>query len=110
MSEEKLTGSITVNSACITAFSFQTNGYQGGDAGHGGYLQIAIEDLAGTMMNAVFDNEPMPQSAPGINKITIRFLGDCEMQNVAEGLEFLAARIRGMSLALLNLARRALPV
>jgi len=40
------------------------------------------------------DNEPMPQSAPGINKITIRFLGDCEMQNVAEGLEFLAARIR----------------
>lgn len=65
MSEEKLTGSITVNSACITAFSFQTNGYQGGDAGHGGYLQIAIEDLAGTMMNAVLDNEPMPQSAPG---------------------------------------------
>jgi hypothetical protein len=96
VAEEKLTGSITVNSACITTFSFETNGYQGGDGGHGGFLQVTIDGHGSTMMNVARDNEPMQMSASGDtnNKIAIRFFGDCEMANAAEGLEFLAARIR----------------
>jgi hypothetical protein len=94
MAEEKLAGSITVNSACETTFSFQTNGYQGGDGGHGGYLEIIIDGHSNTMMNVAVDDDPMSQGGTGGRKVTIRFLGDCEMQNVAEGLEFLAAGIR----------------
>ena len=96
MAEKKFADSITVNSACETTFSFETNGYHGGDGGHGGYLQIVIDGRSSTMMNIAVDDEPLSMSAGGDveNKVTLRFLGDCEMANVAKGFEFLAARIR----------------
>lgn len=96
MAVEKMAGSVTINSACITRFSYETNGYQGGDGGHGGYLEIMIDGTGSTMMNVALDGAPMPAGATGDhnNKIAIRFLGDSEMENAAAGLEFLAAQIR----------------
>jgi hypothetical protein len=91
---EQLKGSMVVNGACVTAFSFETNGYQGGDAGHGGYLEISIDGTSSTMMSAVLDGDPMPQIGDGDHKVSLRFFGDSEMENVAKGLEFLAIRIR----------------
>jgi hypothetical protein len=90
----QLKGSMTVTGACVTAFSFETNGYQGGDAGHGGYLEISIDGTSSTMMSAVLDGSPMPQIGDGDHKVSLRFFGDSEMENVAKGLEFLAIRIR----------------
>lgn len=94
MDQEHLKGSITVNGDCVTAFGFETNGYQGGDAGHGGYLEISIDGTSSTMMSAVFDGTAMPQMGSGDHKLSLRFYGDSEMENVAKGLEFLAIRIR----------------
>lgn len=93
MSDQKLSDSITVNDACITTFAFETNGFQGGDAGHGGYLDIIIDGNGGTMMNVALDGAPMTPSGSE-RVIKLRFIGDAEMRNAAAGLEFLATRIR----------------
>jgi GTPase involved in cell partitioning and DNA repair len=88
MTEQKLTGSFTVNSACVTTFSFQTNGYQGGDGGHGGYLEIVIDGHTGTMMNVAVDDEPMSQGGTGDRKVTIRFLGTAKCKMLQKVLSF----------------------
>jgi hypothetical protein len=90
----KLSGTITLTTACETVFSFETNGYQGGDGGHGGYLEIMIDGGPSTMMSIAVDGEPLRQGGDGDHKIILRFLGDSEIENVARGLEFPAARIR----------------
>jgi len=91
--EMKSSGSFTLTSACITTFSFNTNGFQGGDGGHGGYLDIVIDGGPSTMMSVALDDQQLPSGGDGDHIVKIRFLGDCEMEVAARGLRLLASQI-----------------
>lgn len=87
----KFTGSIKPQSvAGDTIFSFETSGLEGGD---GSYLEISIKAGA-AMMNIAVNGAPMSAGASGGRAVTIRFMGDIELGVAAEGLEFLAHRVR----------------
>lgn len=65
----------------------ETNGYQGGDASHGGYLKIEFKDLAATnwecIMKGYFEKERinLPKS------VELIFRGDGEIQNFYESIK-----------------------
>ena len=86
--DAKLSGEKTVHNACITRFAFETNGYQGGDGGHGGYLTLTIEDLAGTGMEAKVISDRVAG-----DQIVLSFMGDAEISNAKEGFRWLARQI-----------------
>ena len=49
------TGRKTIYDCCVTEFSYRTNGFQGGDASHGGYLEITFKDAG----SAAKGNDPL---------------------------------------------------
>ncbi len=78
--------------------SVEHNGYQGGDAGHGGYTKITFEDLGSTAFEVECDCSPYGDgyevadnnlyiSEP--EKVTINFMGDSERDSIIEGLKFI---------------------
>ena len=79
--------------ACVGSVEFKTNGPQGGDAGHGGFLEITF-DTSGcsTALEASVDGE----RRDNVGEVTLRFLGDAEMQSAVECFSFLADRLRGV--------------
>jgi hypothetical protein len=85
-------GSFDQTRECVTGFDFETNGFQGGDAGHGGYLAVTIKDLDGCTMFEV--NESTDESAN--HGVTITFRGDAEIHNAIDGLFDLAKALRGL--------------
>jgi hypothetical protein len=74
---------------CICTVEFKTNGFQGGDRGHGGFLAIAFKDQGGTSMEATTDRNGL-----GNDTITLTFRGDAEMRVAVECFEFLAEKLR----------------
>jgi hypothetical protein len=86
--EINYSGSTTVTDACITTFSFSTTGFRGGDAGHGGYLEITMEDEGGTCMEVTTIREP-----GRCDVIKLRFSGDSEISNAVAGLRFLSSNL-----------------
>lgn len=89
--------SALIETGCAARFSFQTNGYKGGDGGHGGYLEITIDgqtDWAEHLQFAVSLGGEANQKIESAQKLSICFAGDWEMRCAAEGLEWLAQQIR----------------
>jgi len=54
---------------CTVAVEFRTNGPQGGDAGHGGFLEIKFENRASTCLEVAVDGQALHQA----NSLTICF-------------------------------------
>src|SRR4051794_4241246 len=79
----------TFDDACILGASVETNGFQGGDSGHGGYAELVLTDDAGCGI----------ELKPGANNdviVRIHAAGDSEMRVFAESLEWAGRRLREM--------------
>jgi hypothetical protein len=68
----------------ILGVTLEHNGIKGGDAGHGGFVSITIEDLAGTYME-VNDNEA--------DKVKITLKGDAERETLLEALKMIVTEL-----------------
>ncbi|MGO8847461.1 MAG: hypothetical protein ACLQFI_19430 [Methylocella sp.] len=77
---------------CTVAVEFRTNGPQGGDAGHGGFLEIKFENRASTCLEVAVDGQALHQA----NSLTIMFRGDAEMEAALECLEFLVTKLKAV--------------
>lgn len=71
----------TISSANIIEVEAGTNGYHGGDTGHGGRTYIRIADQGGTDMEA-----KIPNDGRGVE---ICLGGDTELGTMIEALEFI---------------------
>ena len=87
--ENKYSAETTLTGACITKFLVETNGYQGGDSGHGSYVNIFIKDDGGTCMEVTTIPEKLGQDT-----IKLSFRGDFELQHAMLGFEFVAKSLR----------------
>lgn len=70
-------------SACMLGVEVGTNGYQGGDTGHGSRTYISFKNEGCTDMNVHVGYE---YDTP--NKVTLTFGGDCELMNIILALKF----------------------
>ncbi len=61
----------TYTDCCIIKVKITHNGYQGGDAGHGGFVELLIKDLISTAMYVDVDGEPRAE-------VSFRIEGDAE--------------------------------
>ncbi|MDQ0315073.1 hypothetical protein [Amorphus orientalis] len=77
--------------ACLGSVEFRTNGPQGGDGGHGGYLEITFDTENGSTALEVEVNGREPQS---VDKLVLRFLGDSEMEAARDAFAFLSSKIK----------------
>jgi len=81
-------------SACCGSVQFRTNGPQGGDSGHGGYLEITFDtENCSTSLEANVNG----QAYDNVETVTLKFRGDCEMKAALECLEFLSSKLRAIS-------------
>lgn len=74
-------------SANILKATVATNGYQGGDSGHGSRTYFSLEDLASTDMDI----------RAGRGKVEIMLGGDCEFQTFIDSLRWAADKLEEMS-------------
>jgi hypothetical protein len=73
------------------------NGYKGGDAGHGGYVEITFQDMGGTAMELKYEAEnyeglkinKVNVHETDLNKVTLRFMGDSERDTLVSSLRFI---------------------
>ena len=72
------------NSCCLQAEA-GTNGYHGGDWGHGCRVFLRLEDLAGTDFCTGYDNEKLDER---VSEIVIALGGDCELAAIKEVLRW----------------------
>lgn len=75
------------SSANILEATVATNGYQGGDSGHGSRTYFCLEDLGGTDMDARVSD----------SKVEIMLGGDTELETFIEALRWAADRLEQMS-------------
>jgi hypothetical protein len=75
---------------CGGSVEFCTNGPQGGDAGHGGFLRVTFHNSASTCIEVAVDHAE-PKAA---DTIAITFRGDAEIAVAIEAIEFLAAKLK----------------
>jgi hypothetical protein len=98
--EAKTAGRVSINGeiagrkewhgACDGLFEFCTNGPQGGNATHGGFLTVSFTNFASTCMEVAL-NSAAPQP---VESVSITFRGDAELTDAAECFEFLAAKLK----------------
>ena len=72
----------------ILGVTVATNGYQGGDSGHGGRTYIRLEDLSSTDIDARVSVGPNTNS-----KVEIMLGGDSELDSVIEALRWAADKL-----------------
>ena len=77
---------------CCGSVEFRTNGPQGGDTGHGGYLEVKFKNFASTDLEVIVDGKKFPIR----EELTITFRGDAEMVAAAECFEFLASKLKAI--------------
>ena len=65
-----------------------TNGYQGGDSGHGGRTYISLEDLGSTDLDARTSVNDYSQT-----KVELMLGGDSELDSLIEGLRWAADKL-----------------
>lgn len=71
--------------------SVTTNGYQGGDSGHGGRTYFSLEDLGSTDIDAC-----VTTNADGNTKVEIMFGGDSELDSLIDSLRWAAERLEAL--------------
>ena len=65
----------------------ETNGYQGGDAGHGGYLEVEFKDLSATSWECIVGNSKQKEVTKFPRSVKLIFRGDSEIQNFYESIK-----------------------
>jgi hypothetical protein len=88
----ELAGRYCWDGYCVGSAEFCTNGPQGGDAGHGGYLRVTFSNAASTCMEVAIDGAE-PRFA---DSIAINFRGDAEIDAAIASLEFFASELRSI--------------
>ncbi len=86
------------NGAAAAVVEFRTNGLQGGDAGHGGFLKITFRNETSTDLAVSVDGHP--EIRP-VQSLTLTFRGDAEFALAMQMFEFLSEKlstVRQMSL------------
>ena len=97
-----------ITSANILSVEAGTNGFHGGDSGHGSRTHFAIEDLASTDMRISFHADKcvggkLETDETGLlvhgvdlhcSRIEIDLGGDCELETFIQALEFAAKTLR----------------
>ena len=83
----------TFNSANILEVIAATNGFKGGDAGHGSRTLIRINDLAGTAIKA----KVIPERVSGNGGVELMLAGDCELSTLIDGLRFAADALEDLA-------------
>lgn len=84
-------GRFEYSTACLGSVAFSTNGPQGGDAGHGGFLEITFDtEKCSTALEAVVNGE----SAVEVETVTLRFRGDAEMRAAFDCLQYLVKKLK----------------
>ena len=78
-----------INGANLLRVAAGTNGFQGGDTGHGSQTYFAISDAGGTDITAVVED--------GGTSVRIAFGGDEELRTFIEALEFALNALRTQS-------------
>lgn len=73
-----------ITSANILEVEVGTNGYQGGDSGHGSRTYFSIRDLASTNINV----ELLKDNNNQTEGFVLELGGDCELETFTEALEF----------------------
>lgn len=76
-------------SANIIKAELIENGYQGGDAGHGGFVTIKIKNISSTAM--FLDGKPIEEF-----ELTVK--GDCERDTLSDALLVIASKLKNISL------------
>jgi hypothetical protein len=91
MAPIKLSGEIEIPVMGMK-FGFMTTGLEGG--AHS-VLEITIDSGFGGQMSVAANGAALPEYGAGSGeKVVVRLCGDIELTSAAEGLEFLAHRIR----------------
>ncbi len=70
-------------SANVLEVEAGTNGYKGGDSGHGSRTYFRIENAGGT------DIEAHPIGPYGTDGIEVTLGGDCELETIIKALKFI---------------------
>ena len=81
------------NSACILQVTACTNGYCGGDSGHGSRTVISFRDLGGTDIKII----PIP-AGMGNGGVEIHLGGDCELDNMIDAFRFAADSLEKLAI------------
>ena len=87
----EINGTQTWDSACISTVEFRTNGPQGGDSGHGGFLEVTFTNLASTQMEAIVNGKKFE-----VQSLTLKFLGDDEMSMASKYFDFLGRKLKAI--------------
>lgn len=83
---------LEITNANILQVEVGTNGYQGGDTGHGSRTYFAVKDLASTDLEAKVE-----QDKYGSVSVEIELGGDTELETFIEGLEFAVKKLKEQS-------------
>ena len=90
----------TFYSANILTVEVTHNGFQGGDAGHGGFVTIKLIDEGSTSMEGTVEYIPgdgyYPQkiSFEEMNEVSLTFRGDTERDTLVQSLEFILKELK----------------
>lgn len=71
----------------IFEVTVETNGYQGGDAGHGGFLKVDLRDLGATNWECNVDGYFGKERINLPKSVELIFRGDSEIQNFYESIK-----------------------
>jgi hypothetical protein len=71
-------------SANIIGVTLEHNGFQGGDAGHGGFVKLVFEDLASTSMEL---------NGEECKKFQLIFRGDAERETFLSALKMIVQEL-----------------
>lgn len=77
---------------CIGSVEYKTNGLKGGDAGHGGFLEVEFDTgKCSTALSATVNNFHVAD----VEKLVMHFCGDDEIETAIECFSYLANELRG---------------
>ncbi len=79
------TWSREISGCCCLEAEAGTNGYQGGDWGHGSRVFLRLADLGGTVFCNGYDNKELDDCP---EEIVIALGGDCELGAIKEALRW----------------------
>ncbi|HYU45520.1 MAG TPA: hypothetical protein VEK84_05000 [Terriglobales bacterium] len=76
---------------CAGSIEFSTNGPQGGDAGHGGFLRVTFRNIVATCIEVAVNDE----TAEPADVVAITFRGDAEIRALIDSINF-PAKLRNV--------------
>lgn len=77
---------------CLGSLELRTNGPQGGDAGHGGFLELTFTNSGSTRLDVSVNGTEFE----AVDFVKLKFCGDAEMEIALECFEFLAAKLKAI--------------